>query len=205
MQDEKLLDAPTDTRLPWSRQSRMDTGTGKLMVESTPAFSAFVLYRDAGERRSLARVSEECGKSVSLVERWSARWHWSERVKLYDDHLDDQVLKGMAGERIRMGQRQARLAMKGQDLASRLLTEIGEELSQPTSEIIGGKTVASRRRPSLSESARLLDISSRLEQSVRGRPSESAVANVIIHVELQKQPRYLSVAEASADPTSEQS
>jgi len=204
MQDGKLPEVPTDAAVPWSRQSRMDAGSGKLMVESTPAFAAFTMYRDQGEDRSLAKVAHECGKSKSLLERWSRRWHWPERVKLYDDHLDDQVLKGMAGERIRMGQRQAKLAMKGQALAGKLLEELGQELTRPVTENVGGRTVVLRRRPTVSESARLLDVASRLEQSVRGTPREDAVANVIVTIELQKQPRYLSVP-ASADPTSEQS
>jgi len=192
MQNEEILPGLTNASAPWSRQSRVDPVSGKTTIESGQAWSAFCTYRDLGEDRSLARVAEQCGKSVSLMERWSVRWNWRERSKAFDDHLDAEMLKGMMSERIRMGQRQARLGMKGQALAGRLLEELGAELTRPVIENIGGRIVRMRRRPTASETARLLDVSSRLEQSCRGVPREDAVANVIVHIELQSRPRYES-------------
>ena len=67
---------------PWEKQPH----------ESPPAFQAFVIYRDQGlGNRSTARVSEELGKSLALIHRWSGRWQWVFRVESYDEYLDQQI------------------------------------------------------------------------------------------------------------------
>src|SRR4051794_27080326 len=62
---------------PWDRRPK----------ESEEAYAAFLAYRDAGRRRSIAAVGQGVGKSGALLERWSSRWHWVERSLAWDNHL----------------------------------------------------------------------------------------------------------------------
>lgn len=59
----------------------------QLPKESAKAFSAFASYLSLGPERSLPKVAEKCGKSVSLMGRWSARFDWSARVQAHAAHL----------------------------------------------------------------------------------------------------------------------
>lgn len=65
-------------RQPWERQ----------LGEGWKAHDAFIAYRDLGLTRSLAAVGQKLGKSTTLMERWSARWNWAERVRLHDDYRE---------------------------------------------------------------------------------------------------------------------
>jgi len=64
-------------RLPFEQQPR----------ESAKAFAAFKAYLDMGPERSLEAVGQKLGKSLVLIERWSSRWHWAERVQAHAAHL----------------------------------------------------------------------------------------------------------------------
>lgn len=55
--------------------------------ESTPAYTAFAVYRSLGNRRSLDAVAEQLNKSRTLIARWSARYTWVERVRTWDEWL----------------------------------------------------------------------------------------------------------------------
>jgi len=57
---------------------------GQRLGESAKAFAAFVVYRDMGEERSLEKVAQELGKSVSLLQRWSSQHEWVTRVLAWD-------------------------------------------------------------------------------------------------------------------------
>ena len=59
----------------------------RAMDESGVAFEAFTCYLGMGGARSLLKVSQELSKSLALMKRWSAVWHWGERSAAYDDHL----------------------------------------------------------------------------------------------------------------------
>ena len=56
--------------------------------ESTPSFDAFTVYREMGKERSLAKVARYLGKSGALIDRWSSRDRWVERVLAYDAHME---------------------------------------------------------------------------------------------------------------------
>ena len=55
--------------------------------ESPKAFAAFSVYLNLGPERSLEAVRVKCGKSSRLIQRWSSRWKWTERVRAYADRL----------------------------------------------------------------------------------------------------------------------
>ena len=51
--------------------------------ESAKAFAAFSLYLNLGEQWSLEAVGQKLGKSKALMERWSKRYQWVERVEAH--------------------------------------------------------------------------------------------------------------------------
>src|SRR3974390_3008501 len=55
--------------------------------ESDKAFAAFSLYLSLGPERSLAAVAAKLGKCGSLMERWSGKFAWRERVRAHGAHL----------------------------------------------------------------------------------------------------------------------
>lgn len=66
--------------------------------ETAPAFAAFRVYLEQGPGRSTAKVARALGKSKTLIDRWSSRWSWVERVRQFDQmaagvrdgaHLDE--------------------------------------------------------------------------------------------------------------------
>ena len=65
-------------RLPWEKQKS----------ESSPAWGAFVLYRDLGPQRSTTKVMLELGKSKALIQGWCKKHAWVERADAYDRHVD---------------------------------------------------------------------------------------------------------------------
>ena len=73
--------------------------------ESDKAFAAFAMYLSMGSERSLAQVGKKLGKSEGLIERWSSRYGWPERVGAYGTHLaivereaTEAVARGKAAE-----------------------------------------------------------------------------------------------------------
>ena len=61
---------------------------GRLSGETELAYTYFEMYRDAGEGRSLEVLSDQVvtGKkrSVSIIEKWSAKFDWGKRVAAFD-------------------------------------------------------------------------------------------------------------------------
>ena len=55
--------------------------------ESATAFAAFAEYLNLGPERSLASMGQKLGQSVSLMERWSARFDWPARAQAHEDRL----------------------------------------------------------------------------------------------------------------------
>src|SRR5687768_6729338 len=55
--------------------------------ESAKAFGAFSVYLSLGPERSLAAVGQKLGKSVALLERWSAKFDWAGRVQAHAAHM----------------------------------------------------------------------------------------------------------------------
>lgn len=73
--------------------------------ESNKAFAAFALYLGMGSERSLDAVRLKLGKSARLIQRWSGRWRWTERVSAHALHLalvereaTEALVRAKAGE-----------------------------------------------------------------------------------------------------------
>lgn len=52
----------------------------RLAGESADACTGCVTYCALGHARSTAKVGRQLGKSKTLMDRWSARWHWVARA-----------------------------------------------------------------------------------------------------------------------------
>jgi hypothetical protein len=66
--------------------------------ESSKAYEAFCVYRDLGVTRSLNQVVHKCGKSRSLLDRWSSKYRWVERAAAYDEYLEEERRKRHKGQ-----------------------------------------------------------------------------------------------------------
>jgi hypothetical protein len=61
--------------------------------ESAKAFEAFNLYLELGAQRTVVKVSEKCGKHVSMLYRWSRRYQWDARCDAWEDFQDAEWVK----------------------------------------------------------------------------------------------------------------
>lgn len=122
--------------------------------ETRQAFAAFATYRDMGATRSCARVSEELGKSTTLITRWSARWQWVARTDAWDAE-QDQIAREQAAKAIHdMHKRHAQIAaaMTGK-IIERLNSLQADDLT-PT------------------QAAQWLDIAAKVERVARGEAAD---------------------------------
>lgn len=90
---------------------RMTAAFEQQPKESAKAFAAFSIYLDLGPERSLETVRQKCGKSSRLIQRWSSRWRWAERVEAHAGHLatvereaSEVLVRGLAAERVKRQQ-----------------------------------------------------------------------------------------------------
>lgn len=82
---------------PWTRQKG----------ESAEAFYAFEVYLDQEPPRGTARVVSELGKSKTLIHRWSSRWAWRERARMWDVHKQEEIRRSQVKDAVSMARRQA--------------------------------------------------------------------------------------------------
>lgn len=94
------------------------TPTTRLPGESAKAYQAFEHYADMGNNRTLAAVAEECKKSVSLINRWSARWHWKERIAALQVAGHRQQLDATAQAKLETARKREALALRVQERAA---------------------------------------------------------------------------------------
>lgn len=66
--------------------------------ESEIAYEAFRTYLNQGRDRSLSSAGNALGKSLSLMERWSHKYKWRDRVLAYEQHMDSASTDGLAAE-----------------------------------------------------------------------------------------------------------
>lgn len=59
----------------------------RLPRESEKAYAAFRAYLDMGPERSLATVASKLGKSKVMMEKWSRKFAWCDRVAAHASHL----------------------------------------------------------------------------------------------------------------------
>ena len=109
------------TEQPWERQKG----------ESAQAFEAFSLYLEMGADRSIRAVAQECTKSVSLIRRWSSTYHWVERCRAWDNHIQHEAKKAAITEVRNMTKRHVTMAQQIQNAAMLALKELGSDMVNP--------------------------------------------------------------------------
>ncbi len=106
---------------PWERQQG----------ESSPAFQAFSTYLDMGEKRSIRAVSQQLGKSKTLIDRWSRNNGWVERVRAYENDLRKKEFAEAQKAMQKMHKRQIDTAMLLQKKAVEALAKLDPEHIPP--------------------------------------------------------------------------
>lgn len=77
---------------PWERQS----------TDTPKSFAAFELYlAQEPKTRSLRQVAATCGKSETLIGRWSKAHKWPERVLAFDTHVASEDARKLAEQRVK--------------------------------------------------------------------------------------------------------
>ena len=150
---QKLLLPEAPKPKPWQRQ----------VGETSPAFEAFVLYRDMTPPRSVRRVCDILDKHKSQIDGWSSTNRWVARCQVWDNEVDRRATNAQVAEIKAMKRRQAQLAFEMQVTGQFALVDLKKSL------------VASRRKaeesgvpakPPISPDniVRMIDTGARLER-----------------------------------------
>jgi hypothetical protein len=136
--------------------------------EGAKAFEAYSVYMNLGAGRSLAEVGRKLGKSVGLIERWSRKFDWPERVKAQETHLalvEREATEALARQR-------------GAQKVKRQAEQLEEEWQTRNEALVLARAAISRwkanekRCGSLEGIARLLDLASKLGRLATGMPTD---------------------------------
>ena len=147
--------------------------------ETAKAYAAFRAYCDMGEERTLRSVGEKFRKSETLIERWSSRHEWKERVAAWDanvmsvgDSAEKKKLQHKAGIWAARAEqvREVQYEMAGL-LMAKAQAMLKWPLAKTTTE--DGKTVLHPTRWSLADAARVCDVAARLQCLATGRTTGS--------------------------------
>lgn len=98
--------------------------------ETEKAYSAFRIYRDLAERRTLAKVAQTLGCSSTNVERWARRWFWTNRVYEYDLVEEEKWREQASRDRIAMRRRQIQFGQVLQSIAAYAVQEWRQRIEQ---------------------------------------------------------------------------
>lgn len=112
----------TDNPYPWVRQEG----------ESPEAYQAFRQYLNTPGKRSLKTLAEELGKSLRLVNNWSADNAWQARILAYDQHMDSAATDGHADEMRRVRSRHIELSERLLNLLDSRLDDFERTRTDPT-------------------------------------------------------------------------
>jgi hypothetical protein len=83
----------------------------RLPREPSSAFRAFTIFRDMGPRRSRIKVAEQLGKGYGWIKNLAVKWRWEERVRAFEDYLDQIKIEAMKKEIEEMARRHIQQSM----------------------------------------------------------------------------------------------
>jgi hypothetical protein len=141
-----MIDSNTD---PWLQQPQ----------EPKRAYLAFDLFRSLGADRTLRAVKEKISATRGTLKQWYEQFNWSERVRLYDNHVDRLRIEAEIEEIREMRKRHIRIAMAIQGVVS---VELNKKLQ--AAQTTATETLDAR------EISDLLKIATTLERISRGEP-----------------------------------
>lgn len=123
--------------------------------ESDKAFEAFSTYRDMGASRSLEKTGQTLGKSKAMMETWSRKFSWVERVSAWEDE-QDKIMRKMQIEEI------SEMRKYHADIAREMLEKALEGLRHLEPEELNAVSIS-----------RLVEVASKLEQKSRGDTTDA--------------------------------
>ena len=135
--------------------------------ESAKAFAAFAIYLGMGAERSLEAVRKKCGKSARLIQRWSARWQWMDRVSEHAAHL--AVIEREATEALARGKAAVWLARREEQAEEEWLWR--RELVTASRKVLR-RFIDDDKGATLGDVARALELASKLGRLASGMPTE---------------------------------
>lgn len=151
-----------DGRKPYDRQPG----------EGDSAYYCFSVYRDHGPlARSASRVVSECGRALTLVERWRARWYWVERARAWDAMKDEERRREQVQEAIDMGRRQA---TEARAISQAMMLPV-RELLRRSADVLEVEAIKRLSLPDLillaASTSRIWPVAMRAERLARGAPT----------------------------------
>lgn len=132
--------------------------------ESPEAYAVFTEYLHLGDHRSLKAVAAKLSRQLSIIARWSKKWHWQERVTRWHEHLVDVRTKRIEilqeADAVDWVRRQKEHREKEYDLAQKGFEILRRWINE----------LAKRKRVKMSaaEAAKLLDVCSRIGRLAAG-------------------------------------
>ena len=81
--------------------------------------------------RSIRAVAQKLSKSYTLAGRWSSTYHWVERCRAWDNHIQYEAKKAAITEVRNMTKRHVTMAQQIQNAAMRALKELGSDMVNP--------------------------------------------------------------------------
>ncbi|HEX5467076.1 MAG TPA: hypothetical protein VFW92_10435 [Candidatus Limnocylindrales bacterium] len=144
--------------------------------ETSPAYAAFVLYRDMGSARSISKTAEALGRNRTLIGGWSSRWRWQERIAGWEGELSRRALEEETNERRAMVKLHARTARAVINAVARRV--VGDEAHGVAA--IDPNTLGPQ------DLARLLDVAVKIERLARGVPSEVVETRASIEADVRR-------------------
>ena len=134
-----------NTPQPWERQPD----------EGLKPYDAFCIYRDMEtQQRSVRKVGEQLGKSLTLVGRWSSKFSWVERAKAWDDEQDRRARDAQITEIKEMRKKHVKIA-------EAMLVKAAKALARLPEDEINAMDIS-----------RMVDTASKLERISRGDTGE---------------------------------
>lgn len=145
MSDRITLDPTLD---PWGRQKPNET---------PKAYQRFLVFRDLGLTRDLAKASDQLALSYSHVRALAAQYRWQDRASAWDTHQQRQYTAEIEEER----RRAARDDMK----ILRVMTGMVGQALPHVQQQVGEMTIA--------EFTRFVETTMRLRRTLLGDPTET--------------------------------
>lgn len=125
--------------------------------ESPRMYHYFLLYRDAGRVRTLAKVGETLTKTAEYMRQLSRRYRWVERAEAWDKHHDEQWT-------IEVEHQRREMARNHVQLANDMLQKVADKLS-----------VMQLKELKAADISRWVEIAVKVKRAAYGEP-ESTVA-----------------------------
>lgn len=136
--------------------------------ESRQAYEALEIFLALPGDRCIEDVADRLSCSPGRVRVWATKWRWHDRARAWDSHLGEIATDAEIRERREMRDRQVKLGVMMQDLASYGLKELEEKMERNQLKL----------KPL--DAVRLVEVGARLEKAARGEEgSTPAIIEVI--------------------------